>query len=227
MSNTLLTALSNAVRPEAIAAASAKFELPRHQTAHAPQLSIGAISAALATKTDDAYVMRRVCDLVLDPITSSELSAASTLLSLLLSARKDAVARTIARAAGARPALGTALLHAAAPMALGVLASHARPHASTTLELTRWLATERRDLLRATPPELRPVLGIRVRVPPLRHQPAGQRPSRVTPSRVLRASTPWLASLVASWLVLSALSSAARQRCAVDPATSIARPDPH
>lgn len=226
MSNFLLDSISDVIRPGTLTAVAGQLGQSEQQVARGLQMSVAAVGAGLATKTDDRGFMRQLFDLVTtrgadsaraltDPAAMLSQNAAASpaagagnqLLSSVFGGSTNSVVSAIAGATGLRPESATSLLGIAGPLVLGVLGSQVRNSGLNASAFTDWLAGQRDNLLRDAPPALRSVLGVRDQTtratePP---PPITPRTEPVTVPNVRRGSDRWLWPALAAVLVLGVL----------------------
>lgn len=178
MSSTLLQTATGLLTPDLTARASSLLGEP--ESAVSKALSRGALPlllAGLASKSQEVGSADRILGLLRDPAydpralqnagnllgeggsISGMRQLGERLLALLFGGRLDSVTSALAEFAGIRPSSSSSLLRLTAPLLLGLLGDRAKRDGLDGSSLGRLFGSERDDILRAVPPQLRDALG--------------------------------------------------------------------
>jgi outer membrane protein OmpA-like peptidoglycan-associated protein len=238
MSNFLIDAISSVMRPGALSGVATQLGQSEQQVSRGLEMSVAGIGAGIANKSDDRGFVRQLFDLAstrgatgasatTDPTSmlasitgattgpsSGVAGAGSQLLSSLFGGNSSNIAGAIAGATGLRPDSASSLLAMAGPLVLGAFGSQIRSGGLSAGGFSEWLASQRDNLLRDTPPALRSALGARDTTPPRTIEPPiSSRPDPVYATSAARpTSSRWLWPLLAAVLVVGVLWNVLRGR---------------
>lgn len=175
-SSPILDALGALMTPDVMERASAHLGESEAATSQGLGAAFAALLSALLRRSDEPGTMDRLYALIDDPAnqpssvladlgrllsggaSTSAAAVGSQFLAALFGDRTSSLASALARYAGVRPASGSSLLAAAAPLLMAVLRDHSRRDGLGASGLARWLGGQRGAIDEHLPPAIASVL---------------------------------------------------------------------